>query len=201
MTPPSTQKQRKQSYSASCRPKTLRTPVPPLEPTSRPPSIAGARLGTRVSGRALVLPAQHKPHLPREIADDSTPYPGPAEGAAPDLAFRQPIRKEADGAIGLLAQPPLRIHTESEGKSTPRSLHCYGSVDSKLDRVSVVDDLFERLVPVGGTADAGDEDADGKLIPFYTLGDITKPHAVGHLALGLDKNIGNQAPVSAATAV
>ena len=85
----------------------------------------------------------------------------------------QPVREVVDGVLSLRSQAPLRIH--AEGEEEDAAILALFHVVRSLDRVDLVDDLFDILAPVGGAADTRDEDVDGKRLPVVDSCDIPRP--------------------------
>ena len=109
---------------------------------------------------------------------------------SPDVATQHSVCEEPYRILGLLSQPPLRIHAEGEEEDAA-FLEPF-RVLLRLDRVYVSDDLVDRFSLVSDTSHSAGEHVDGEPLPFHTTSDITRPVVAGQLTLGLDRNAGHQ---------
>ena len=109
---------------------------------------------------------------------------------SPDVATHQSVCEEPYRILGLLSQPPLRIHAEGEEEDAA-FLEPF-RVLLRLGRVYVSDDLVDRFSLVSDTAHSADEHVDGEPLPFHTTSDIARPVVAGQLTLCLDRNAGHQ---------
>ena len=90
-----------------------------------------------------------------------------------DLVTQQPDREVADGVRCLRSQAPLRIH--AKGEEEDAAVLALFRVVRLLNRVGLIDDLVDILSAVGGAADTGDENVDGKRLPVVDSCDIPRP--------------------------
>jgi len=89
------------------------------------------------------------------------------------LISLQAVREVADGVLSLRSQTPISIHAEGEEENV--AVLALLLVVRSLDSIGIIDDLVDALAPVGGAADTGDEDVDGKCSPVVVSCDVSRP--------------------------